>query len=135
MSSSSLSKLGIIFTSLSALFFLALIFELLFILLRRRRRLHSNQIRIEPSGPTTEGSGQITPEINVDVSELMKLSRGLFTIKEEEKEETGSLERSEMERVGAVVEVETETETPFESPCGSPMYFFTPAPSPGRMER
>ncbi|GAB4833267.1 hypothetical protein Ancab_031514 [Ancistrocladus abbreviatus] len=196
---SSPSKLLIILTSLSSLFLLTFLAEILYLLHRRRRNLleaanpalpagdqssnntptsksdllyfflcWKNRVRVEPAAVGSSGSGSVEelPEISLEISEMMKLhgiygpSRVLFTIKEEEREEMGSSERSslggerkiplgekltmeechatgespEMAAIVGLECLELETSTPFSTPSASPPYY-TPSPSPARETR
>lgn len=107
------------------------------------------QSRVEPDGsvPTRRAEGSVHDD-NVEIIDLYKLrelygpSRLLFTIKEEEKEDLESEKSTTKSRnlsqsfgdTGAppefVVTIEEGIEeTPFSTPCDSPL-FFTPSASP-----
>lgn len=107
------------------------------------------QSRVEPDGsaPTRRAEGSVEDD-DVEIIDLYKLremygpSRLLFTIKEEEKEDLESEKSTTKSRnlsqsfgeAGAVPEVvvtieEGIEETPFSTPCDSPLYF-TPSASP-----
>ncbi|GMH23151.1 hypothetical protein Nepgr_024994 [Nepenthes gracilis] len=188
---SGLSNVGIVLTSLSPLVLLALLAEIVYLFFGRRQAPTDGRLvvdvgfagdqssdspslellyflcwkkrsRIEPAVAQANVPVEESPEVTLDVSEMMKLgglygpSRVLSTIKEEEKEEVEPSEASSLgERhredkaedrcCGSVDRVTGENspevsvpvsldcfETPSSTPGASP--FYTPCPSPSRLE-
>ncbi|KAJ0028312.1 hypothetical protein Pint_36144 [Pistacia integerrima] len=169
-----LMKLGAVLTIVFLVSLLALLAELFYVLWRKQafRRRSSpeippsskeqllyffclkNQSRIEPAGNPTAPEAQEAEAVVVAVDDddvakwqlgMYGPSRGLFTIREEEREGTETSEaendqsvksktvRFEGESDCGVVKIEDivngEETTPFSTPCASPPYY-TPSPSP-----
>ncbi|CAN1306560.1 hypothetical protein LINPERPRIM_LOCUS26829 [Linum perenne] len=155
-----INKLGLALTTIFLISLVFLVFQILY-LLWRKRKLHSPSAtadirhqpippsskeilyffcwknhhqanRIEPAATTTTASAPIEEEFEemVKLHELYGPSRALFTIKEETELEN---EQGSFQEVVIEVDDDDDEVTAFSTPCGSPPYY-TPSPSPPHEE-